>query len=739
MKYTYFILVAALLLIVACVPPKVPVTPAQPGTQPVTTEPKQPDTTPASDLVTASLDAGTPIKFNSSDEVLEYLQNAKTTQTSSYSYSRGGVMMETAMDSSLGIAGGAKVAAPTTSNAQPSPGASTTDYSHTNVQVQGVDEADIVKNDGKYIYIINQDKLVIMDAYPADKASIVYEDELKGQPQNLFVNGDRLVVFINDNSEVYRVMPYDFMPYPSYQQQTKVQVYDIKDRSKPTLLKEYKMSGSYYQSRMIGDYVYFVFTNYVNTYDYYVDLPVIREGTSIAVKPEIYHFDNVEDNFVFTTVASFNVNGDDDKINAKSFLMGYANTMYVSEGNIYIAYQKTMPWRYYDTDREDRFYKVVVPLLPKDVQTKIDAIKGSDKKSYEKWIEISEVMQEMYDGMDTNDRETLSNDMYDAVQEYEAKKEAEYRKTVIHKLAIDKGDIDYVASGEVSGNLLNQFSLDEYQGNLRVATTTELWSGKSQLYNNVYVLDKDMKPKGALEELAKDERIYSTRFVGERLYMVTFKRIDPLFVIDLSDAEKPKVLGKLKIPGYSDYLHPYDATHIIGIGKETEGNDWGGVSVKGVKLALFDVSDVENPKQLSTYEIGDSGTDSEALHDHKAFLFDKEKNLLVIPISEVKESRVYDNRYGYYRQKVWQGAYVFGLTVKDGFELKGKVSHQDGYENDYGYWYYGGNQVRRALFMDSVLYTVSGKLVKMNDLKNIDTEIGEVELPYDSQQPWVWY
>ena len=125
-------------------------------------------------------------------------------------------------------------------------------------------------------------------------------------------------------------------------------------------------------------------------------------------------------------------------------------------------------------------------------------------------------------------------------------------------------------------------------------------------------LNSKMETIGKLENLAEKERIYSTRFIGDRLYMVTFLRIDPLFVIDLSNPNKPEVLGELKIPGFSDYLHPYDENHIIGIGKETGTNDWGGVSTKGVKVALFDVSDVKNPKQVDSYEIGQAGTDSEA-------------------------------------------------------------------------------------------------------------------------------
>ena len=252
-------------------------------------------------------------------------------------------------------------------------------------------------------------------------------------------------------------------------------------------------------------------------------------------------------------------------------------------------------------------------------------------------------------------------------------------------------------------------------------------------------MDKDLGITGKLEEIEQDERIYSTRFMGNRLYMVTFKRIDPLFVIDLSDPKKPEILGKLKIPGFSDYLHPYDEKHIIGVGKETGDNGWGGVSIKGVKLSLFDVSDVNNPKQVDTYEVGTAGTDSEALRDHKAFLFDKKKNLLVIPVREITEQGDYDSRYGYYRQKIWQGAYVFNVTPEDGFKLKGKISHLDDYEDQQYYWNSPG-AVRRSLYMDDVLYTISAKKILMNSIKDL-SEINSVGLPFEMNRyyEYGWY
>jgi uncharacterized secreted protein with C-terminal beta-propeller domain len=188
---------------------------------------------------------------------------------------------------------------------------------------------------------------------------------------------------------------------------------------------------------------------------------------------------------------------------------------------------------------------------------------------------------------------------------------------------------------------------------------------------------------------------------------VTFKKVDPLFVIDLQDPSNPKVLGELEIPGYSDYLHPYDENHIIGVGKDAE--DAGSFAwYQGVKIALFDVSDPENPMEISKYVIGARGTDSEALRDHRAFLFSRSKNLLVIPVSLV-ESESWG--YGGYD---WQGAYVFNISLDNGIVFRGGIDHSD-------------SSVSRSLYIDNVLYTISDGLVKMNNLADL-SEINEVEL-----------
>jgi len=672
-------------------------------------------------------------KFSSVKEIKEFLKASSASSGYDQYGGWGGIsfggfmqkgMMEVtgAMDSVMPTA----MPAATTSAMQTG-AVGAVDYSTTNIQVEGVDEADFVKNDGKHIYVLAQNKLVIVDAFPAAEAETLSTTIIDGRPRDIFVNGDRLIVFTEEDSQVMIFPEYEYMPMSRYTQKTNALVYDISDRKKPVQVSNFSINGNYFQSRMIGDYVYFIVKDSVYYSSGVVDVPVIKRGSVKIMSPDIYYFDNPEQNYVFHTIASVNIKS--EKINAKSFMMGYSDNLYVSENNIYITYRRNLPMLYYEAQREERFYKVVVPNLPIGVQDKIIAIKGSDLTSSEKWEKISSILEDTYNNMTENEKQDYAMNVQKAVEEYETKLAQERDITVIQKININKGDIEYRAKGEVPGSLLNQFSMDESGEHFRVATTSQIWTGReSKQYNNVFVMDNELAIAGKLENIAPDERIYSTRFIGNRLYMVTFKRVDPLFVIELSDPKEPKVLGELKIPGFSDYLHPYDENHIIGVGKETADNQWGGTSIKGVKLSLFDVSDVNNPKQLDKYEIGTSGTDSEALRDHKAFLFDRKKNLLVIPVREVTEKPRYDNR-GYYVQKVWQGAYVFNLTPQDGFKLRGKVSHLDDYEEQMYYWGSPG-AVRRSMYMDDVLYTVSAQKIKMNDLNNLSA-IKSIDLPYD--------
>jgi uncharacterized secreted protein with C-terminal beta-propeller domain len=293
--------------------------------------------------------------------------------------------------------------------------------------------------------------------------------------------------------------------------------------------------------------------------------------------------------------------------------------------------------------------------------------------------------------------------------------------TSIYRVRVEGTQLTFEAKGSVPGQLLNQYSMDEYNGHFRVATN---WRKESQM-NNVYVLNMSMAIVGKLEGLARNENLHSVRFMGDKCYLVTFQKVDPLFVIDVSQPTNPRVLGELKIPGYSDYLHPYDDTNLIGVGKETVAAEDDRAFYQGLKLSLFDVSNVNNPTQLAKYVIGDRGTDSLALTEPKAFLFDKSRRLLVIPVNlaviDVPESERESWTYG---KLVWQGAYVFDVTLEGGFVLKGTVTHLD---DSAFYWQSEAQWITRSLYIENTLYTVSNAEVKLNSLTNL-AEIAKIDL-----------
>ncbi|MDD1717627.1 MAG: beta-propeller domain-containing protein, partial [Methanoregulaceae archaeon] len=614
------------------------------------------------------------------------------------------------------------------------------DYSQTNIQVAGVDEPDIVKNDARYIYVISGSTLAIVDAYPAASASVISKTDIADSARDLFVAGDRLVLFTvgwdgAEDSDVGTGSPMTAkgMPRIRTMQTTHALVYDIGDRTKPKLLKDYTIEGDYIDARMIGSLVYMVSREQI--YPYYdepIIVPTLREGSRTIVQPDVWYFDNYELQYAFTTITALDIATGNEK-DAQTYLLGTGNIMYVSPDAMYVSYQKYRPVYY-----PMRGTGIAAPQ-PIGWGLEVATAVGSAVKSSagEMGISPSQASSGVsstpirtdFNTMTEEQRQSIIDDLKGAEQEVIQKEEFDQTTTVIHKIAIKDGTFAYVAKGEVPGTLKNQFSMDEYSDNLRVATTSTVSTRAGQYtYSNVYVLNGQMDTIGMLTHIAEQESIYSTRFIGDRLYMVTFRRIDPFFVIDLSTPESPKILGKLKVPGFSDYLHPYDATHIIGIGKETASNDWGGVSVSGVKMALFDVSDVANPKQIDKVQIGDAGSDSPALTDHHAFLFDREKDLLVIPVRAVSAGHVRDGDHYNYQQQVWHGAYVFSLTPESGFTLRGTVQH--GSEGD-GYYYYGSSssEVKRSLYIGEVLYTISGKQIKANSLGNINTTISTIPLP----------
>ena len=567
------------------------------------------------------------------------------------------------------------------------------DYSTTNVQVQGVDEADIVKTDGEYIYQVNRQGVIIIKAYPAYKMKIAgnisfYEENFI--PQELYLHGDKLIVtgtstnreILYNKKSLFAKPGLDYMGFGL----VKTMVFDISDKADIKKIREIELDGSYISSRKTGSFLYIVVNKGIDPYLVLEKgkgiLPVYRDS---LLKDEfidigydkIYYFPDMTE-CSYLLIAALNVDSSEEPVKVSAYL-GAGQNIYVSQENMYVALTGYSP-----------------PKTVPDVDVKIQDTEDSARK------DIITIMPR--------------------VNEF---------RTVIYKFALSGDSVTYVSKGEVPGTILNQFSMDEYEENFRIATTLDgVWKNDSYTSsNNMYVLDKYLKIVGKIEDIAPGERIYSVRFMGKRAYMVTFRVVDPLFVIDLEKPSNPRILGALKIPGYSDYLHPYDDNHIIGFGKDTVEVK-GGAYYQGLKIALFDVSDVSNPKQKFVEIIGDRGTDSELLRNHKALLFSKNKNLMAFPVTlmEVGDGRKNELDYGRF---TFQGAYVYNIDPEEGFKLKGRITHLS--DEDYlksGDWGYNEDRsVERILYIDDTLYTLSKELIKAHNLNSMK-EINSLELEY---------
>ena len=552
-------------------------------------------------------------------------------------------------------------------------------YSTTNIQVAGVDEADTVKTDGRYIYTASttensgyyygyspqsdrENAVYILSADPQD-AKVVSKITLDNntQPAGLFLSsdGNRLVVLAS-KYQMYSpsVMRSNVMlGYYHSDVDTYINVYDISNKAAPTLARNFTVSGSYFNSRMIGNYVYVVISQPATLYNDNVILPMVYDGRKeLDASPQSIYYADMNDSSNYCTFTSFyGLDIADDAVAPTNMtvVMGGASAMYVSQNNIYVTYPT--------------------------------------------WTDGGQF-------------------------------------TSIYRVSINGLQLSFQAQGNVPGTTLNQYSMDEYSGNFRIATNWQQMDSKS---NNLYILDSNLTTVGKLEGLAPNENLHSVRFMGDKCYLVTFIKTDPLFVIDVSQPTNPQVLGELKIPGYSDYLHPYDETHLIGLGKEAIAAEQGYFAwYQGLQLSLFDVSNVNSPVQMSKYAIGDRGTDSAALSDPKAFLFDKQKGLLVIPVELALVPNKSEASASSYGDTVWQGAYVFSLTLDGGFVLKGNVTHIDSsalaQQGNYGsaettVWNSQNNWINRSLYIDNTLYTISNAQVKLNNLSDM-SQIAEIDL-----------
>ena len=523
-------------------------------------------------------------------------------------------------------------------------------YSTTNVQVAGVDELDTVKTDGEYIYTVSGNTVFIVNASLQD-AGVVSRIECDDfDPNGIFVSGDRLAI-LGSNYSVPVLTPFSGT-YQMYvsQSQTYVRVYDVTDRGNPVLLRNFTVTGDYLDSRMIGEYIYLVATMPAYLVNETVILPTTYSNERLREIPA-------------TEIYYSNVPDD------------------------YLAYSMFIALNMQNASEEP---------------TTMTIMMGEASNMYVSLNNIYVTFPNTADG------------------------------TTICRVQVDNNNLTAMAQGEVPGQVLNQFSMDEYGDYFRIATTT--WTEEvlnvsittprstpiiaSVESTNVYVLDMDLNVVGRLENISVGENFHSARFVGDRCYLVTFQVTDPLFVVDLSDPTSPTVLGNLTVSGYSNYLQPYDENHLIGVGKETAEAESGYFAwYQGIKISIFDVTNVSSPVQMWNVTIGDRGSDSPVLSDQKALLFDKQMDLLVIPVTvaTIDPSQYPNEDPGEaYGTQVWQGVYIYNITLTDGLVLRGTITHADTPGLPPSTLF-----VNRALYIGNVLYTVSQEKIELNSLADL--------------------
>lgn len=451
-------------------------------------------------------------------------------------------------------------------------GDSVSDYTKTNNQVEGIEEADIVKTDGNYIYSYYQDavsgsiSIVKADGKASEQiGKIILEDV---QVQDLYLK-DRWLVVLTNNANTSS---------EDTDSQTVIYLYDVSDPENPVCRSESSQAGTYSDSRLTGNILYTISVKRVYEAEKKTDKKeyIPEVGGELLPEDSLY-CPNPGMSAEYLVFQSIDLSQSGKTIDSMAVL-GAEGAYYMSEKNIYVA-------------------------------TETDA----------------------------------------------------WRKTKISRYSYEKGTIKYACEKVINGTILNQFSMDEYEGNLRFAATTYDDNGKTT--NGLYIVDSSFKTIGSVSRLAPGERIYSARFMGESVYFVTYRETDPLFLVDVSDPANPVVKDKLKIPGFSDYLHPFGENMLLGIGsiQDKEGNSY-------VKLSMFDISNPEKVKEIHSKKLG-KNTVQNMGSDHKGIVVDAERNRIAFGVENYDDTT--DSFYE-----------IFSYDKQKGFQNIAKLSLEESYSTE---------------------------------------------------------
>ncbi len=511
--------------------------------------------------------------------------------------------------------------------AQPAPPADPSHYTTTNVHERGVDEGDIVKTDGKYVYTLRAGELVIAKTWPVTKPAIVARLTFKTMaPQQLYLRGEQIVL------QGYATQP---GPHTYAYGSTRLLVVDAHDRARPRLEHIYDVDGGTLSSRIVGD-----------------DLYLVQNGSLRAPQKLMQTAQQV-----------------------------MAKIPRADQGSL-------RPWEIQSRLAATLRRAIFASLTAQDIEAMLPAIYSGNRKTPLACDSLYMPPGNMQLGLTAVARISLASQRTDMVGAmvaggtvyastdslYIASPHYSWNQrgyatydTEVHQFSLaDRGGKPrYVATGRVEGHVLNEFSMSEYNGDLRIATTDWAWDG-TQGGNNVFVLrprDGRLDVIGALRGLAKGERIYAGRMFGDKGYLVTFRQTDPLFTLDLRDPTHPRVAGELKINGFSSYIHPMGGDLLLTIGQDADENG----RVKGIHLQVFDVADPAHPRRRfhESFEAKGTYSYSAAQYDHHAFTYDPVTGTLALPYYEYSGNGA-----------MFQGLIAYHVDRKRGFKRIGFIDHR---------------------------------------------------------------
>jgi uncharacterized secreted protein with C-terminal beta-propeller domain len=610
-------------------------------------------------------------------------------------------------------------------------------FSSTNVQVEGVDEADLVETDGDYLYILSGSDLVIVSAGVGDALRVTARVHVDGHPVGMYLTGDRLTVVSssqetpsNTNRPGIVFFAEDRSEYSDYASPTvTVTVFDVADRSAPTQVQKSQMDGQLIASRVVGGELRLVLGSSIN-----LPAPIVKSADGTPAPPPyavpIWNAPNWNGGGLMLRAFDadrYDPPGDETQYfyeTQEEYLARIKDEIYRSatpslrildvDGSVLEERSLVEATDVYRPESAgDRTMTTIATFdLMGDVAGPVDTL--SVMSGVTPQVYMSETSAYLF-----SDSGYSSNSVWLTNSSLAS-------STVIRKFDFDtvSHEVSFAARGRVSGNLLNQFAADEYNGDLRVVTTA--WNSGQ----NLFVLRQDgnaLEVIGEVHDIAAGERLHSVRFMGERAFVVTFRQVDPLFAIDLSDPENPAVLGELVIPGVSGYLQPLDATHLIGVGRAMDGSGW---MFGDLEVSIFGVEDLMHPELLHKFSFeGGWSTNTPVLSaswipftgDAHAAAYFADAQIFAMPVYStdggsldgVESTPVFEPGAG--------GLQVFRIDVDSGFTPLAFIQHD--------------TLVERAVRVGDHLFAISSGEVTVHELADPSVELGSVAIGVDAGIP----